>query len=190
MSCLVFRSRRLRLRSAFRQGGALSTPLPQNRGNGGASPGDSGDEWDWCYVHRGTRGANLKPVSHQPSPHLLSPGRRCSANEQGRPERRISDISESEHVMTCFFVVGRSGALSNKHYANYPANHPRGAAVSMQPSNQCSRVTQGGRKWPACELVCHRVNHPQATGLGWLYTEQGLRAIAMQPTVVHGLLMN
>ena len=112
MSCLVFRSRRLRLRFTFRQGGALSTPLLQNRGNGGASPGDSGGDWVWCYVHRGTRGANLKPVSHQPSPHLLSPGRRCSANEQGRPERRISDISESEHVMTCFFVVGRSGELS------------------------------------------------------------------------------
>ena len=130
LSCLVFRSRRLRLRFAFRQGGALSTPLPQNRGNGGAPPGDSGDEWDWCYVHRGTRGANLKPVSHQPSPHLLSPGRRCSANEQGRPERRISDISESEHVMTCFFVVGRSGALSNKHNANCPREPPaRGSGI-------------------------------------------------------------
>ena len=112
------------------QGGALSTPLPQNRGNGGVPPGYSGDEWDWCYVHRGTRGANLKPVSHQPSPHLLSPGRRCSANEQGRPERRISDISESEHVMTCFFVVGRSGALSNKHNANYPREPPaRGSGI-------------------------------------------------------------
>ena len=93
------------------------TPLPQNRGNGGAPPGDSGDEWDWCYVHRGTRGANLKPVSHQPSPHLHSPGRRIALPiEQGRPERRLSDFSESEHVLTCVFVVSRAVRCTFRDY--------------------------------------------------------------------------
>ena len=120
--------------------------------------------------HKGQRGERILNPSQTSHNHIrIALVNVALPIEQNRPERKLSDFSESEHILTCVFVLRLSGALSKIT----PAYHPRGAAGSVRPSNQYSRVTKGSRTWPACERVCHQANKPQATRLGWPHVEQG-----------------